>query len=204
MTMIIFTRVGFADDPRLNQLNRSKDFMLKTLLCSTPPDHGLIPCSDQFAQIKFGSSPRIQSTAPRGRRETPWSPMSINLLTHGRHEVDKQDRTTADIGSRFSDAKCGEGHALVDSIALGYVSPESTKSTVPLTTSFLPLDLELRFSVDTATAAHYLNRRPQTLRSWASRENGATRPIRINGRLAWPMSEIRRLLGCSAIKSGDR
>jgi hypothetical protein len=51
---------------------------------------------------------------------------------------------------------------------------------------------EERHVVDTATAAYYLNRRPQTLRTWACRENGPMRPLRINGRLAWPVSELRR------------
>ena len=61
--------------------------------------------------------------------------------------------------------------------------------------TFTPLALETRPAVDTAAAAHYLSRRPQTLRGWACLENGPLRPIRINGRLAWPVAEIRRLLG---------
>jgi hypothetical protein len=63
----------------------------------------------------------------------------------------------------------------------------------------VPLDLsEVKTpAINTATAAHYLNRRPQTLRAWACHEDGPLRPIRINGRLAWPVAEIRRLLGSS-------
>ena len=60
---------------------------------------------------------------------------------------------------------------------------------------FTPLELEHRPAVDTAAAAYYLSRRPQTLRGWACLENGPLRPIRINGRLAWPVSELRRVLG---------
>jgi len=58
------------------------------------------------------------------------------------------------------------------------------------------LELVSRPTVDTAAAAYYLNRRPQTLRTWAM--NSGTGPvpcIRINGRLAWPVSELRRVLG---------
>ena len=61
--------------------------------------------------------------------------------------------------------------------------------------TFTPLALETRPALDTAAAAHHLNRQPQTLRGWACLENGPLRPIRINGRLAWPVSELRRLLG---------
>jgi hypothetical protein len=52
-----------------------------------------------------------------------------------------------------------------------------------------------RHAVDTRAAAYYLNRQPQTLRGWACLENGPIRPLRINGRLAWPVSELRRVLG---------
>lgn len=61
--------------------------------------------------------------------------------------------------------------------------------------TFAPLGRESRTTVDTATAAYHLNRRPQTLRSWACSEAGPLRPLRINGRLAWPVAEIRRLVG---------
>lgn len=33
------------------------------------------------------------------------------------------------------------------------------------------------------------------MRGWACSENGPLRPLRINGRLAWPVSELRRVLG---------
>lgn len=59
---------------------------------------------------------------------------------------------------------------------------------------FPPLELETRPTVPTDAAAYYLNRQPQTLRAWACLENGALRPVRINGRLAWPVSAIRALL----------
>ena len=60
---------------------------------------------------------------------------------------------------------------------------------------FPPLDRETRAAVDTETAAYHLSREPQTLRVWACKEKGPLRPLRVNGRLAWPTAEIRRLLG---------
>ena len=47
----------------------------------------------------------------------------------------------------------------------------------------------------TGEAATALNRRPQTLRKWACLENGPIRPVRINGRLAWRVSDIQALIG---------
>ena len=64
--------------------------------------------------------------------------------------------------------------------------------------AFPPLESVTRPTVDTAAAAYYLNRRPQTMRGWACHEDGPIRCIRINGRLAWPVSELRRVLGVPA------
>lgn len=60
---------------------------------------------------------------------------------------------------------------------------------------FPPLEQVTRPTVPTEQAAYYLNRRPQTCRAWACLENGPLRPLRINGRLAWPVAELRRVLG---------
>lgn len=61
--------------------------------------------------------------------------------------------------------------------------------------TFPPLETVTKPAVPTDQAAFYLSRRPQTLRSWACLENGALRPVRINGRLAWPVKEIKKILG---------
>ena len=61
--------------------------------------------------------------------------------------------------------------------------------------TFVPLEQVTTPTVKTDAAAHYLNRQPQTLRIWAFKENGPIRPIRINGRLAWRVSDIKRVLG---------
>jgi len=50
----------------------------------------------------------------------------------------------------------------------------------------------------TNEAAPLINRAPQTLRKWACLENGPIRPIRINGRLAWRVSDLQTLLNGGA------
>ena len=68
--------------------------------------------------------------------------------------------------------------------------------TQPLHTSFAPLAAETRPAVDTATAAHYLLRKSQTLRKWACYDgSGPLRPLRVHGRLMWRVADIRALLG---------
>jgi hypothetical protein len=70
---------------------------------------------------------------------------------------------------------------------------QSTERTI------VSLEREQRTSLCTAEAAAYhLNRAQQTLRLWAMRENGPIRPIRVNGRLAWPVAELRRVLHVQA------
>ena len=58
-----------------------------------------------------------------------------------------------------------------------------------------PLESETRSVVPTDSAAFYLNRKPQTLRAWSCFQNSTSRPVRINGRLAWPVSDLKKLLG---------
>ena len=61
-----------------------------------------------------------------------------------------------------------------------------------------PLETEARAALPTREAAAHLNRAQQTLRLWACREDGPIRPLRVQGRLAWPVSELRRVLGLTA------
>ena len=65
--------------------------------------------------------------------------------------------------------------------------------TVPL--QYPPLESVTSPTVTTEQAGYYLNRRPQTMRCWACREDGPIRPIRINGRLAWKVSDLKAVLG---------
>jgi len=62
-------------------------------------------------------------------------------------------------------------------------------------TQFPELDSITRPTINTEQAAYYLMRRPQTLRTWACKQNGAVKPLNINGRLAWPVAEIKKALG---------
>lgn len=61
-------------------------------------------------------------------------------------------------------------------------------------TTFPSLDGDIRTHIPTNNAAYHLGRSSQTLRSWACLENGPIRPVRVNGRLAWPVAEIKKLL----------
>ena len=64
---------------------------------------------------------------------------------------------------------------------------------------FPALELVNRPHVPTEQAAHYLLRRPQTLRGWACAETfpDGLRPVRLQGRLCWPVAGIRAALGVS-------
>lgn len=57
-----------------------------------------------------------------------------------------------------------------------------------------PLAEETRAAIPTPEAAQHLSRQPQTLRRWACND-GPIRPTRLNGRLLWPVAELRRVLG---------
>lgn len=57
-----------------------------------------------------------------------------------------------------------------------------------------PLDAETRTHVETKCAAYHLGRKEQTLRAWASLENGPLRPVRVCGRLAWAVADLQRVI----------
>lgn len=81
---------------------------------------------------------------------------------------------------------------------MGDMFNESTDSNMATKTiQPVPLAQETRTALPTAEAAFHLNRAAQTMRLWACTE-GPLRPIRINGRLAWPVAELRRVLGVAA------
>lgn len=63
------------------------------------------------------------------------------------------------------------------------------------TSPLVPLHLETRTALPTPEAAAHLNRAQYTMRRWACYEEGPIRPVRVNGRLAWPVAEIKRVLG---------
>ncbi|MGT2509773.1 DNA-binding protein [Cupriavidus basilensis] len=55
-----------------------------------------------------------------------------------------------------------------------------------------------RDALPTHEAAPVLNRKGQTMRKWACLECGPIRPVRINGRLAWRVADLARLLNGGA------
>nr|WP_084651285.1 hypothetical protein [Ottowia thiooxydans] len=60
--------------------------------------------------------------------------------------------------------------------------------------AYPPIESITKPTVPTPQAAYYLNRSKQTMRIWAMREH-PIRPIRVHGRLAWAVADIKRLLG---------
>jgi hypothetical protein len=63
---------------------------------------------------------------------------------------------------------------------------------------YLPLAVQTRTTVSTNEAAFHMCRKAQTLRMWACYENGPIRPVRVNGRLAWRVADIMRVMNGGA------
>ena len=72
---------------------------------------------------------------------------------------------------------------------------QSTPPPYPQAVTYPPLHHESRLTVNTACAAWHLGRQPQTLQVWACRGIGPIRPLRVNGRLAWPVADLIRVQG---------
>lgn len=65
-------------------------------------------------------------------------------------------------------------------------------------TDFVPLELERRAHLDTATAAVHLHHSPKVLRGWAATGKGPLQPVRIGRKLLWPTDRLRELLQIEA------
>lgn len=60
---------------------------------------------------------------------------------------------------------------------------------------FPPLEQITKPNLTTEEAAYYCDRAEQTMRMWACKQPaGVPRPIKISGRLAWKVSDIKSLL----------
>ncbi len=62
---------------------------------------------------------------------------------------------------------------------------------------FTSLDRESRTHVDTETMCWHLGFAQQTARLWACKETypEGLKPVRVSGRLKWPVAGIRKILG---------
>ena len=74
--------------------------------------------------------------------------------------------------------------------------PLAAASATARPADFTPLDRETRTHVDTETMCWHLGFAPQTARLWACKETypEGLRPVRVNGRLKWPVAGIRKTL----------
>jgi len=73
----------------------------------------------------------------------------------------------------------------------------STEARQQAAQQYTPLAQVQRTHVDTNAAAHYLNRRPQTLRGWHCHGDfpaDGLRPLSLNGRLAWSVAAIKSVM----------
>ena len=66
--------------------------------------------------------------------------------------------------------------------------------------TFPPLEAISSPVIPTKQAAHYMLRKPQTLRRWAMNQTypDGLAPVRVGNRLGWPVAGIKRVLGVAA------
>ena len=72
---------------------------------------------------------------------------------------------------------------------------KNTIQSAQAVTSHPRLETITKPLLTTKEAAFYLNRTQQTLRCWAMNQKSTIDPIRLNGRLAWPVVAIKKVLG---------
>jgi len=107
----------------------------------------------------------------------------------------ERDALTTTLASLHADVR-----HLHDEVARlrGQLARQIVASPTVSCLSYPSLTSEIREHVDTACAAYHLGRKVQTLRAWACYENGPIRPVRIHGRLAWAVADLRGLASQSS------
>lgn len=63
----------------------------------------------------------------------------------------------------------------------------------------LPLRAQRLKLLSTEQAAHILDLKPQTLRTWAMNGHGSIQPIKIGNRLKWRLEDIEKLIQDSGV-----
>lgn len=125
--------------------------------------------------------------------ETPEPCTSLGFVSRPRAHAEPQRQSIPSAATlACREKKTGQTKRLMD--VTTYPMKEVAGPPDGHTPPFPPLESVNRPTVPTEQAGYYLDRRPQTMRMWAMREH-PIRPLRINGRLAWPVAELRRLLG---------
>ncbi len=104
------------------------------------------------------------------------------------------ETTTPVRSASAHDTECDGRHVLSMSPADGNCASGDVKQRRQSQPRFVPLECESRSLIPTKDAAWHLGRKEQTLRVWACYETGPIRPVRINGRLGWPVADIRKLV----------
>ena len=67
---------------------------------------------------------------------------------------------------------------------------------MPLTpTLLIPLEEEKRATLSTKETAAHFGLADQTLRTWSCYGNGPIQPIKVQGRLRWPVKKLALILG---------
>ena len=122
------------------------------------------------------------------------APLRLDQLRHMMPvpalQADQQPRSFRAESINPQRREAQESYVTTDPNRQGSIAPVADQAAM-----FPPLERETRSAVDTATAAHHLLRKPQTLRLWAMSGSGPIQPLRVHGRLAWPVADIRRLVG---------
>ena len=140
--------------------------------------------------------PKIGAVIVNDAVHPPVAVQFMHLASALRNAADALEAVGAAISTESRTPRAVMRDALPDEV-------DSRRSTdrpnlpPPQVQPYPPLSQEVRATVGTGAAAFHLNRQEQTLRVWACYENGPLRPRRMNGRLAWAVADIRRVLGAA-------
>lgn len=193
--------VSSCRDTVKNTVKSSCSYPLSRNLTGTQPSatsrayHGDLPLDDPL--LKWIGLPSVLFDAFRARY--------MSMSSTSAHDISKSLQDAANAVMALGRVVSALSEALSSAANLEMRLVALERAIVPLESVganggregwvLQPMErAEMRSHVDTNTAAQLLGRKSQTLRKWACYEDGPLRPVRVNGRLAWAVADIRRLL----------
>lgn len=161
------------------------------------------PASDQYNITLYGIAALTSSTAPAVQQAAATllqSVMSLSIqwdadgkLTPAQRQ--QAERQTIEAATELCTLTCTVIPWLADALTIPAPAPEPLPAATPIVSFSQQITRPPPgINLDTATAAALLGVQPQTMRSWASKDDGPLQCIKGGRANLWPSDDVIRLM----------
>ena len=160
--------------------------------------------NEQYNYTLYGFCVLISPTAPASEQTAACllrAVMSLSIKWDDEHKMSGSQRHQVEIEAiQTATELCSLTNVVIPWLADTLIAApteqlEPTPPELPIVQRLPQIELPRPgINLTTAQAAQLLHRKPQTLRGWASKDDGPIRPIKTGRVNAWPSDEVIRLM----------